>query len=160
MIENVNTRSFPIRVKANPAVFQLDTQTKGTLMFVLAYRNDDGSLRIGPNAWESIVSAKAQAAYNSTIIHRTVTVLDLSSLLAGMDCICGKWVPAVNGAFANAEGLYCSHLCFVEAAYEAFHDAATTGGCSCGNCFDCCIGGCEACDKGVCPNHEGGMLNL
>ena len=28
----------------------------------------------------------------------------------------------------------------------------------CGQCFECNIGGCEACFHGVCETHEGGML--
>jgi hypothetical protein len=32
-------------------------------------------------------------------------------------------------------------------------------GCGCcGQCWECNVGGCEACHFGACPNHEGGLL--
>lgn len=50
-------------------------------MFVLAYRNDNGSLRVGTPILNARVAANAYARRFATRYNRTVTILDLTEVL-------------------------------------------------------------------------------
>jgi len=64
----------------------------------------------------------------------------------------GRWV---HGGYASmvSKGL---GLEYTRDYYNQLYPDGPCGGC--GACWDCNMGGCEACFHGVCDQHEGGML--